>query len=55
MTWKQYILALANSPLPKSQFDKETTPPLQPRSISDYEDAVLRGFKGTEKYYKSYK
>ena len=55
MTWKQYILALANSPLPKSLFDKETTPPLQPRNISDYEDAVLRGFKGTEKYYKSYK
>lgn len=55
MTRKQYITSLANSPLPKSLFDKENKPPLQPRSISDYDDAVLRGFKGTEKYYKSYK
>ncbi len=53
MQRKEYISWLANSPLPKAMYDKTVLQPVEPRTMSDYEDAVLKWFKWTESYYKS--
>jgi hypothetical protein len=45
MNRKAYIELLANSPLPKSAIDKDTPEIKPPEFISNYEQAVLNGFK----------
>lgn len=56
MNRKAYIELLANSPLPKSVIDKDTPEIKPPEFISNYEQAVLNGFKWSEVYFeKKYK
>lgn len=56
MNRKAYIELLANSPLPKSAIDKTTQEPERPEFVSNYEQAVLNGFKWSESYFeKKYK
>lgn len=56
MDRKAYIELLANSPLPKSVIDKTTQEPERPEFVSNYEQAVLNGFKWSEAYFeKKYK
>ena len=56
MNRKAYIELLANSPLPKSVIDKTTQEPVRPEFVSNYEQAVLNGFKWSEAYFeKKYK
>lgn len=56
MNRKAYIELLANSPLPKSAIDKKTQEPERPEFVSNYEQAVLNGFKWSEAYFeKKYK
>ena len=56
MNRKAYIELLANSPLPKSAIDKDTPEIKPPEFISNYEQAVLNGFKWSESYFeKKYK
>lgn len=56
MNRKAYIELLANSPLPKSAIDKDTPEIKPPEFISNYEQAVLNGFKWSEAYFeKKYK
>lgn len=56
MNRKAYIELLANSPLPKSVIDKDTPEIKPPEFISNYEQAVLNGFKWSESYFeKKYK
>lgn len=56
MNRKAYIELLANSPLPKSAIDKDTPEIKPPEFISNYEQAVLNGFKWGEAYFeKKYK
>lgn len=56
MNRKAYIELLASSPLPKSAIDKDTPEIKPPEFISNYEQAVLNGFKWSEAYFeKKYK
>ena len=56
MNRKDYIELLANSPLPKSAIDKTTQEPDRPEFVSNYETAVLNGFKWNIAYFeKKYK
>ena len=56
MNRKDYIELLANSPLPKSAIDKTTQEPNRPEFVSNYETAVLNGFKWNIAYFeKKYK
>lgn len=56
MNRKDYIELLANSPLPKSAIDKDTPEIKPPEFVSNYEQAVLNGFKGNIAYFeKKYK
>lgn len=56
MNRKDYIELLANSPLPKSAIDKTTQEPQRPEFVSNYETAVLNGFKWNIAYFeKKYK
>lgn len=52
MNRKEYIELLANSPLPKSVIDKDTPEIKPPEFISNYEQAVLNGFKWSEAYFE---
>ncbi len=52
LTRKDYIALLAESPFPKDVFDKkQNTIPIEPNSISNYDFAVLNGFKWGEDFY----
>jgi len=53
MKRQDYINGLANSPLPKSLYDKEVQHiPDEPEYVTEYAFSVLRGFKWSEKYFK---
>lgn len=51
MTRKEYILYLSSNTLPKSVIDSKITAPIQPLYITPYEQAVLNGFKWSEKVF----
>lgn len=51
MTRKEYILYLSSNTLPKSVIDSKITAPVQPLYITPYEQAVLNGFKWSEKVF----
>ena len=53
MKRQDYINWLANSPLPKSLYDKEVQHiPDEPEYVTEYAFSVLKGFKWSESYFK---
>lgn len=53
MLWKEYIEYLSQNTLPKSIIDNTVNVPQQPIYITPYEQAVLNGFKWSEKVFNT--